>query len=128
MLFSREKVHKSNFKRFWYSHHLFIVLLINKLAIMARSIYDRPHFCSPNTVSVFWIVEHRIPHEVRSLHITYISKVIEHPSNVMELRSRTKGPYTLPFLSRSLLFPMASLHADQIVLAILSSADIIILC
>jgi len=97
VLFSTEKVRKANFERFWYSHHLFIVLFINwQLHGMFCMIKpDRPPFCSSNTVGVFWrywlvggviwIVE-RILREVRSRHITYISKVIQHPSNVMELQ------------------------------------------
>ena len=73
---------------------------------------DRPPFCSPNMVGVFWVslfpflsrpeyneqrywligevtcqwIVERILREVRSGHITYISKVIQHPSNVMELQ------------------------------------------
>jgi hypothetical protein len=73
---------------------------------------DRPPFCSSNTVGVFWVsffsllfiirpdynqqrywlvggviwIVERILREVRSRHITYISKVIQHPLNVMELQ------------------------------------------
>ena len=65
-----------------------------------------------------WIVE-RILRKVRSRHITYISRVIQHPSNGMELawnyRSRKKWPppepvnndlIYLPLLAWSLSFPM----------------------
>jgi len=64
---------------------------------------DRPPFCSFNTVGVFWrywlvggviwIIE-RILREVRSRHITYISKVIQHPSNVMELQIKKEKTTT----------------------------------
>ena len=116
VLFSRVKVRNEHFERFWYSHHLFIVLFINwQLHGMFCMIKpDRPPFCSPNTVGVFWVsffpfcllfflfvlnneqrywlvggviwIVERILREVRSRHITYISKVIQHPSNVMELQ------------------------------------------
>ena len=42
---------------------------------------------------VIWIVE-RILREVRSRHITYISKVIQHPSNVMELQIKKEKTTT----------------------------------
>ena len=57
VLFSREKVRKANYERFWYSHHLFIILFINwQLHGMFCMIKpDRPPFCSPNAVGVFWV-------------------------------------------------------------------------
>ena len=42
---------------------------------------------------VIWIVE-RILREIRSRHITYISKVIQHPSNVMELQIKKEKTTT----------------------------------
>jgi NADPH oxidase len=56
---------------------------------------DRPPYCSSNTIGVFWRywlvggviwIWERILREIRSRHYTYISKVIQHPSNVMELQ------------------------------------------
>jgi len=97
LFFSRKKVRKATYERFWYSHHLFIVLFINwQLHGMFCMIKpDRPPFCSPNTNGVFWrywvvggviwIIE-RVLREIRSRHVTYISKVIQHPSNVVELQ------------------------------------------
>lgn len=57
VLFSRVKVRRVHYERFWYSHHLFIVLFINwQLHGMFCMIKpDRPPFCSPNTVGVFWV-------------------------------------------------------------------------
>lgn len=57
VLFSRDKVRKVHFERFWYSHHLFIILFINwQLHGMFCMIKpDRPPFCSSNTVGVFWV-------------------------------------------------------------------------
>jgi len=103
--FAREKVRRATFERFWYSHHLFIVFFINwQLHGMFCMIQpDRPPYCSSNTIGVFWrywliggaiwIVE-RVLREVRSRHRTYISKVIQHPSNVMELQIKKEKTTT----------------------------------
>jgi hypothetical protein len=55
--FSRDKIRKIHFERFWYSHHFFILLFINwQLHGMFCMIKpDRPPFCSFNTVGVFWV-------------------------------------------------------------------------
>jgi NADPH oxidase len=95
--FSIEKRRRSHFERFWYSHHLFIVFFINwQLHGMFCMIKpDRPPFCSPNTIGVFWRywllggviwIGERVLREVRSRHRTFISKVIQHPSKVMEIQ------------------------------------------
>ncbi|KAI0296920.1 NADPH oxidase [Multifurca ochricompacta] len=95
--FAMEKRRRANFERFWYSHHLFIVFFIcwqlHGMFCMIKP--DRPPYCSWNTIGVFWrywfvggviwICE-RVLREVRSRHRTYISKVIQHPSNVMEVQ------------------------------------------
>lgn len=97
VFFASEKRRRENYEWFWYSHHLFIPFFVNwQLHGMFCMIKpDRPPFCSWNTVGVFWrfwfvggviwVIE-RILREVRSRHITYISKVIQHPSNVVELQ------------------------------------------
>lgn len=56
VFFSREKVRRANFERFWYSHHLFIIFFINwQLHGMFCMIKpDRPPYCSFNTIGVFW--------------------------------------------------------------------------
>ncbi|KIK63583.1 hypothetical protein GYMLUDRAFT_162846 [Collybiopsis luxurians FD-317 M1] len=95
--YAREEKRRQNFERFWYTHHLFIVFFINwqlhGMFCMFKP--DRPPYCSYNTIGVFWRywivggviwVAERILREVRSRHRTYISKVIQHPSNVMELQ------------------------------------------
>jgi len=95
--FAMEKRRRAHFERFWYSHHLFIIFFINwQLHGMFCMIKpDRPPFCSFNTIGVFWRywlvggviwIFERILREIRSRHVTYISKVIQHPSNVMELQ------------------------------------------
>jgi NADPH oxidase len=103
--FAVEKRRRAHFERFWYSHHLFIVFFINwQLHGMFCMIKpDRPPYCSSNTIGVFWRywlvggliwIGERILREVRSRHRTFISKVIQHPSNVMELQIKKEKTTT----------------------------------
>ncbi|KAJ8519114.1 hypothetical protein ONZ45_g3935 [Pleurotus djamor] len=103
--FAIEKRRRAHFEWFWYSHHLFIVFFINwQLHGMFCMIQpDRPPFCSFNTIGVFWRywlvggviwISERVLREIRSRHITYISKVIQHPSNVMELQIKKEKTTT----------------------------------
>ncbi|ORX34383.1 ferric reductase NAD binding domain-domain-containing protein [Kockovaella imperatae] len=97
VFFATEKNRRSHFERFWYSHHLFVLFFIGwQLHGMFCMIQpDRPPFCSAGQIGVFWkyfipggvvwIIE-RILREVRARHITYISKVIQHPSKVIEVQ------------------------------------------
>ncbi|KIJ42250.1 hypothetical protein M422DRAFT_60376 [Sphaerobolus stellatus SS14] len=95
--YAMEKRRRANFERFWYSHHLFIIFFVcwqlHGMFCMIKP--DRPPFCSFNNIGVFWrywlvggviFVFERVLREVRSRHRTYISKVIQHPSKVMELQ------------------------------------------
>ncbi|TFK99255.1 NADPH oxidase isoform 2 [Pterulicium gracile] len=95
--FAMEKRRRAHFERFWYTHHLFVVFFVNwQLHGMFCMIKpDRPPFCSSNTIGVFWRywlfggciwIFERILREVRSRQRTFISKVIQHPSRVMELQ------------------------------------------
>ncbi|KIY70242.1 NADPH oxidase [Cylindrobasidium torrendii FP15055 ss-10] len=103
--FAMEKRKRANFERFWYTHHLFIVFFINwQLHGMFCMIKpDRPPYCSFNTIGVFWRywlvggliwIWERILREIRSRHVTYISKVIQHPSNVMEVQIKKEKTTT----------------------------------
>lgn len=103
--YAREQKRRANFERFWYTHHLFIVFFINwQLHGMFCMIQpDRPPFCSFNTIGVFWRywlvggviwISERVLREVRSRHRTYISKVIQHPSKVMELQIKKEKTKT----------------------------------
>ncbi|KAF9263193.1 NADPH oxidase [Marasmius fiardii PR-910] len=95
--YARETKRRQNFERFWYTHHLFIVFFINwQLHGMYCMIKpDRPPYCSANTIGVFWrywlvggviwICE-RVLREIRARHRTYIHKVVQHPSKVVELQ------------------------------------------
>jgi len=100
-----EKRRRTRFEAFWYTHHLFIVFFINwQLHGMFCMIKpDRPPFCSFNTIGVFWRywlvggviwIFERILREVRSRHRTYIHKVIQHPSNVVELQIKKEKTTT----------------------------------
>jgi NADPH oxidase len=100
-----EKRRRAHFEWFWYTHHLFIVFFINwQLHGMFCMIpADREPKCSFNTIGVFWRywlvggviwIFERILREVRSRHVTYISKVVQHPSNVMELQIKKEKTTT----------------------------------
>ncbi|KAL5514066.1 hypothetical protein ACEPAG_2827 [Sanghuangporus baumii] len=97
LFFAAEKRRRAHFERFWYSHHLFIIFFImwqlHGMFCMIKP--DRPPYCSFNTIGVFWRywlvggviwIYERILREVRSRHRTYISKVIQHPSKVLEVQ------------------------------------------
>lgn len=97
VFFAVEKRRRAKFERFWYSHHLFIVFFVcwqlHGMFCMIKP--DRPPYCSFNTIGLFWrfwlgggliYIYERILREVRSRQRTYISKVIQHPSKVVELQ------------------------------------------
>ncbi|KAG8879674.1 hypothetical protein FRB97_001524 [Tulasnella sp. 331] len=97
--FAVEKRKRKNFERFWYSHHLFIPFFVLwQLHGMFCMIKPNPGSgpqCSFNNIGVFWRywlfggciwIYERILREIRSRHRTYINKVIQHPSKVMEIQ------------------------------------------
>jgi len=103
--FAMEKRKRAHFERFWYSHHLFIVFFIcwqlHGMFCMIKP--DRPPYCSWNSIGVFWRywlvggviwIWERVLREIRSRHRTYISKVIQHPSNVMEIQIKKDNTTT----------------------------------
>jgi NADPH oxidase 2 len=57
VFFASEKQRRINFERFWYSHHLFIVLFIcwqlHGMFCMIKP--DRPPYCSSNSVGILWV-------------------------------------------------------------------------
>lgn len=102
---SIEKPRRANFERFWYTHHLFIVFFIfwsvHGEFCMIKN--DREPYC--NGVGVFyqyWMVggftylAERIAREVRGRHTTFVSKVIQHPSNVCEIQIKKEHTITKP--------------------------------
>jgi len=103
--YAMEKRRRARFEVFWYTHHLFIVFFIcwqlHGMFCMIKP--DRPPYCSFNNIGVFWRywlvggviwIWERILREVRSRHRTYISKVIQHPSKVMELQIKKEKTTT----------------------------------
>ncbi|KAF7297409.1 FAD-binding FR-type domain-containing protein [Mycena indigotica] len=101
----RRRIANGGFEKFWYTHHLFIPFFIlwqlHGMFCMIKP--DRPPFCSYNTIGVFWRywivggiiwISERVLREVRSRHVTYLSKVIQHPSNVMELQIKKEKTKT----------------------------------
>jgi NADPH oxidase len=98
----RKRQPNGGFEKFWYTHHLFLVYFIgwqlHGMWCMIKP--DRPPFCSFNNIGVFWrwwlvggliFVAERILREVRSRHRTWISKVIQHPSDVIEIQIKKEG-------------------------------------
>lgn len=98
MLFtSLEKPRRANYERFWSVHHLFIVFFafwsIHGAFCMIKP--DSAPFCAG--IGVFWkfwmyggfvyLIE-RVLREVRGRHQTVVSKVIQHPSDVVEIQIR----------------------------------------
>jgi predicted ferric reductase len=92
---SYEKFRRAKFERFWYTHHLFVVFFIfwsvHGAFCMIKT--DNAPFCFGT--GVFWeywmyggfiYLLERVMREVRGRHKTYISKVIQHPSNVTEIQ------------------------------------------
>ena len=97
---SVDKVRKRNFERFWYTHHLFIVFFgfwaVHGVWCMIPSGFqNRCRSFGANATGVFWqywqygafiYLLERIMREVRGRHSTYISKVVQHPGNVVEIQ------------------------------------------
>lgn len=100
---SIEKSRRANFERFWYTHHLFIIFFlfwsIHGVFCMIKT--DFEPFCFGT--GVFWqywmyggfiYLAERLMREVRGRHKTHISKVIQHPSNVIELQIKKEHTKT----------------------------------
>ncbi|KAG9289540.1 hypothetical protein G9A89_002313 [Geosiphon pyriformis] len=92
---SMEKPKRQHFNRFWYLHHLFIPFFaawaFHGASCMIKP--DRPPYCKD--IASFWkywiasgtiYIGERIRREIRARHRTYISKVVMHPSRVVEIQ------------------------------------------
>ncbi|KIV95516.1 hypothetical protein PV10_03160 [Exophiala mesophila] len=90
-----EKPRRANYERFWSVHHLFIIFFmmwaIHGAFCMIKP--DTAPFCFG--IGVFWeywmfggfaYLLERILREIRGRHKTYVTKVIQHPSNVVEIQ------------------------------------------
>lgn len=105
---SIEKARRRKFERFWYTHHLFIVFFlfwsIHGAFCMIQP--DFGPFCQSfgsSAIGVFWqywmyggfiYLLERVAREVRGKHKTYISKVVQHPSNVCEIQIKKEHTRT----------------------------------
>jgi predicted ferric reductase len=102
-LTAAEKARRANFERFWYTHHLFVVFFIF-WSIHGAFCMIKPDFAPYcDGIGVFWeywmyggfaYLAERIAREVRGRHKTYISKVIQHPSNVCEIQIKKEHTQT----------------------------------
>ncbi|KAF2871020.1 ferric reductase NAD binding domain-containing protein [Massariosphaeria phaeospora] len=103
VLTARETPRRANFERFWYTHHLFIVFFvfwsIHGAFCMIKP--DFEPFC--DGIGVFWeywmyggfaYLAERVAREIRGRHKTYISKVVQHPSNVVEVQIKKENTKT----------------------------------
>lgn len=92
---SIEKPRRANFERFWYTHHLFVIFFVfwsvHGAFCMIKT--DVAPFCFGT--GVFWeywmyggfiYLAERVMREVRGRHKTIVSKVIQHPSKVVEIQ------------------------------------------
>ncbi|KAH7378834.1 ferric reductase NAD binding domain-containing protein [Pyrenochaeta sp. MPI-SDFR-AT-0127] len=102
-LTAAEKARRANFERFWYTHHLFIVFFIfwSIHGAFCMILPDFAPFC--DGIGVFWeywmyggfaYLAERVSREIRGRHKTYISKVIQHPSNVCEVQIKKEHTKT----------------------------------
>ncbi|KAI3528356.1 ferric reductase like transmembrane component [Colletotrichum filicis] len=105
---SVEKPRRANYERFWYTHHMFIVFFffwsIHGAFCMIQP--DFAPFCTSigtSAIGVFWqywmyggfvYLAERVAREVRGRHKTYVSKVIQHPSNVCEIQIKKEHTKT----------------------------------
>ncbi|KAF2011729.1 hypothetical protein BU24DRAFT_287934 [Aaosphaeria arxii CBS 175.79] len=103
VLTAMEAPRRAQFERFWYTHHLFIIFFvfwsIHGAFCMIKP--DFEPFCAG--IGVFWeywmyggfaYLAERISREVRGRHKTFISKVIQHPSNVVEVQIKKEHTKT----------------------------------
>ena len=100
---SIQRIKGKNFERFWYTHHLFVIFFVfwsvHGAFCMIKT--DAAPFCAGT--GVFWeywmyggfiYLLERIAREVRGRHKTFVSKVIQHPSNVVEIQMKKENTKT----------------------------------
>lgn len=90
-----DRARRANFERFWYTHHLFTIFFAffsvhGTFCLLRR---DNGGSCtSTGNFYIWWIfgaaiyLVERILREIRGQQTTYISKVIQHPANVVEIQ------------------------------------------
>ena len=103
VLTSYEKPRRANYERFWYMHHMFVIFFVfwSIHGAFCMITNDVAPFCS--NVGVFyqyWLwggfayLGERIAREIRGRHKTFVSKVIQHPSNVCEIQIKKENTKT----------------------------------
>ncbi|CAG8469561.1 8353_t:CDS:2 [Diversispora eburnea] len=103
VFFAMENRRRKNFNQFWYFHHLFIPFFaawsFHGAFCMIKP--DRAPYCKD--IAVFWkywiasgviYTGERILREIRARHKTYISKVVMHPSRVVEIQIKKEHTTT----------------------------------
>ncbi|KAI4152105.1 MAG: hypothetical protein LQ340_003104 [Diploschistes diacapsis] len=102
---SVEKPRRKNFERFWYTHHLFVIFFFfwSLHGVFGLIPADfNPFFFGNGVFYQYWAwsgfvyLLERIAREVRGRHKTYISKVIQHPGDVLELQIKKVRTVTRP--------------------------------
>jgi NADPH oxidase len=103
VLTAMEKPRRANFERFWYTHHLFTIFFIF-WSIHGAFCMIKPDFAPfCDGIGVFWeywmyggfaYLGERVSREIRGRHKTFISKVIQHPSNVVEVQIKKEHTKT----------------------------------
>lgn len=105
---SVEKPRRANYERFWYTHHMFLVFFffwaLHGAFCMIQP--DIAPFCvsvGTSAIGVFWqywmyggfaYLAERIAREIRGRNKTYVSKVIQHPSQVCEIQIKKEHTKT----------------------------------
>ncbi|KIW84286.1 hypothetical protein Z517_03536 [Fonsecaea pedrosoi CBS 271.37] len=98
-----EKPRRANYERFWNTHHLFVIFFIfwSIHGAFCMIPADNKPFCFGNgSFYLYWMVGgftylvERVLREIRGYQKTYITKVIEHPSNVVEIRIKKEHTKT----------------------------------
>ncbi|KAJ1967490.1 hypothetical protein H4R35_006696 [Dimargaris xerosporica] len=90
------RVRQRNFEAFWYTHHLFIVFFAG-FTIHGGFCLVKPDSGDCTNMASFWkywiasgvvYLAERTMREVRARHKTMITKVVQHPSNTVEIQIR----------------------------------------
>ncbi|KAI9298789.1 hypothetical protein K502DRAFT_345677 [Neoconidiobolus thromboides FSU 785] len=113
------KVRMKHFEVFWYTHHLFAVYFFG---FSIHGVYclvkpDGPPFCRDGgSFYKYWLLSgilyliERILRELRGFQHTVVSKVVLHPSNVVEIQMKKEGIKTQAGQWIFLCCPAVSLH------------------
>ncbi|KNC81337.1 hypothetical protein SARC_06335 [Sphaeroforma arctica JP610] len=99
---SFEYLRKTNFEVFWYTHHLFIVyyigIITHALSGLVQTVNPDGSFTKAGLTAWQWVIGplviygiERITRLFRSTQRVVVAKVVQHPSNVVEIQMLKKG-------------------------------------